>query len=96
MVCPLTCGCTSTSANPWYKARVAGYGSRWLEIQIESTVNSLEQGIFDLSFASKFYSTFSFPEEGFSLESTGFLCARSQRKDVPQNAARSKKLDCLS
>lgn len=96
MVCPLTCGCTSTSANPWYKARVAGYGSRWLEIQIESTVNSLEQGIFDLSFASKFYSTFFFPEEGFSLECTGFLCARSQRKDVPQNAARSKKLDCLS
>ncbi len=26
----------------------------------------------------------------------GFLLARSQRKDVPQNAARSEKLDCLN
>ena len=80
MVCPLTCGCTSTSANPWYKARGEGHGSNWLDMQIEFTVNSLEQGIFDLlpaDFAKLF-----FPPQGLFLES-GFSSRQVTAQGCP-------------
>lgn len=33
MVCPLTCGCTSTSANPWYKVTAQGCPTKCSEIK---------------------------------------------------------------